>query len=403
MRADPHRSRLRFLEAAAALACLLGLTACLDVFAPVRPPPDLRDIAETAFGADALVWFTPDSAGAGTMVPELSGAHVYFERDMQVSGGQVASQARLVALDRGSGQVAWQGPINTAGNAAVARGVVGAVWGSLMMFDQASGAPVHTYRFGATSLSSNVVSDGSRFYVATHDGHAVAVDPATGQAAWTTRLAQGPTSPGFGVALSGDALAVAVKHFGTGAAAPDSGIVAVLDRATGAVRWRAALQGVADPGIVSPPAIVDGMVVVVTQGHDVRAFDLQTGAPRWQADVSFATLEFASDGLAACEGRVIVPTGDLGLAGLDAATGALRWRRRDIGQGSLHGVQCAHGTALTVGGGVSLFDARTGTLRLAHPRDLAAVPPGFRIRAATRDEAFLYVATSIGYAKVRVP
>lgn len=404
MRAHPRRSPLRPLKAAAALGGLLGLSGCLDVFAPVRPPPDPREIARNAFGREALAWFTPDSAGAGTMVPELSGAHVYFERDMYlVSGGDILSPAQLVALDRGSGQVAWQGPINTAGNAAVARGVVGAVWGSLMMFDQASGAPVHTYRFGTTSLSSNVVSDGSRFYVATHDGHAVAVDPATGEAAWTTRLAQGPVSPGFGVTLSGEVLAVAVKHFGTGPAAPDSGIVAVLDRATGAVRWRAALQGAADPGIVSPPAIVDGVVVVVTQGHDVRAFDLQTGAPRWQADVSFAAQEFASDGLAACEGLVIVPTGELGLAALDAATGALRWRLRDIEEGSLHGVQCAHGTAMTVGNRVTLFDARTGALRVAHPRDPTAADPGFWITAATRDEAFLYVATSIGYAKVRVP
>lgn len=403
MRSHPRLSPLRPLKAAAALVCLPGLSACLDVFAPVRRPPDPRDVAEDAFGKDALVWFTPDSVGGSTMRPELSGAHVYFERAARLEpGGDILSRPQLVAVDHGSGQAAWQGTIITAENAAVARGVVGAVWGSLAMFNQASGAPVHDYRFGTTSLSSNVVSDGERFYVATHDGHAVAVDPATGEAAWTTRLAQGPTAPGFGVALSGDDLAVAVKHFGT-YPAQDSGVVAVLDRATGAVRWRAAMQGAADPGIVEPPVIAGEVVIVVTQGHDVRAFDLRTGAPRWQADVSFAAQEWAGEGLAACEGLVIVPTGDLGLAALDAATGALRWRRPDLQEGSLHGVQCAHGTVMTLGAGLRIFDARTGSPRAAYPRSPATVNSRFWIAAATRDEAFLYVSTTVGYAKVRAP
>lgn len=195
---------------------------------------------------------------------------------------------------------------------------------------------------------------------------------------------------------------MALKYFSM-SAAPDSGIVAVLDRATGAVRWRTALQAGANAGIVVPPVIVGDVVVVVTQGHDVRAFDLRTGAPRWQADVSFAAQEWASDGLAACEGLVIVPTGELGLAALDAATGALRWRRGNLEEGSLRSVQCAHGTVMTLGAGLRIFDARTGEPRAAYPRGPAVADPGFWIAAATRDEAFLYVATTVGYAKVRAP
>jgi glucose dehydrogenase len=70
------------------------------------------------------------------------------------------------------------------------------------------------------------------------------------------------------------------------------------------------MQPGANPGIVEPPVIVGEVVIVVTQVHDVRAFDPRTGAPRWRADVSFAAREWASEGLA-CEGLVIVPTGDL--------------------------------------------------------------------------------------------
>ena len=394
------------LPAALAVA-LAAIGACDD--GPTRPRrvANPRALADTVFGAGAVGWFTPDSVGAWTMRPEPDGPRVYFERDMELTAtGKVAGPARLVAIDRETGALLWHRPFISAHNAAVAGDVVGAVWGSLPMFDRGSGTPALHFTYGSTSLASNVVSDGVRFYVASHDGHALAVDPVTGAAAWDADLAGGPSTVGFGVALSGDALAVALKHFRAAGTQRDSGIVAVVDRASGAVRWRVVLPGsVADPGIVEPPAIVGGLVIVVTQGHDVRAFDLATGALRWQADASFAAGdgEYASNGLAACEGLVIVPTGDLGLAALDTATGAVRWRLPDLRDGSLRGVECSHGTVLTLGSRLRVLDALTGAARAVYPITEPGERSDFRITSATRDDRWLYVGTTHGYARVRAP
>jgi outer membrane protein assembly factor BamB len=399
-----RRPRSRTCIRAGAALCLLALSACFDGSNPFAPRGG--NVGEVAFGASSLAWFTPDSAGGWTMVPLLNGSHVYFERDMQVANGQATAPPEMLALDRATGQEQWHTPMTTAENAVMAGGRLGAVWGSLSIFDPANGARLHTYRFGETSLNANVASDGARFYTATHDGHAVSVNPATGAAVWTTSLAGGEDTPGFGVAVSGEAVAVTLKHFGVSQVDRDTGIVAVLNRATGAVRWRTRIEGAADPGIVEPPVIVGGLVIVVTQGHDVRAFDLQTGALRWSFDASYASgdAEYGSNGIAACDGRVVVPTGNRGIAAVDAATGTLQWRVSNTDGGSLIGVQCSHGSVLALGGGLRVFDAATGARRAVYPR---REPPTtgreFMITGVANDGEFLYVATTYGYAKVRAP
>ncbi|HEX6910765.1 MAG TPA: PQQ-binding-like beta-propeller repeat protein [Longimicrobium sp.] len=396
--------RLSVSRAAAAL-WLLALSACFE--GGDNPfTPGGGNAGTAAFGAEALEWWTPDSIGGWTMVPLLNGPNVYFERDMQVAGGVVTRSAELVALDRADGGEVWSSPIITASNAVVAGGRIGPVWGSLPIFDPATGTRLHTYRFGETSLSGTVASDGARFYATTHDGYAVAVNPATGTAAWETNLAGGANTAGFGVAVAGEAVAVTLKHLAASTADRDSGIVAVLERGTGAVRWRTRVQS-NDPAIVEPPVVVAGMVIVVTQGHDVRAYNLQTGALVWSFDASAApgTGEVASHGLAACEDLVVVPTGGMGLVALTATTGAPRWQLGDIGGGSLLGVQCENGRVLALGGGLRVFNAYTGARLAVYPR--REPPPlngrSFTITGAVSDGEFLYVATSHGYAKVQAP
>jgi len=400
----PSPLRLRHLRTAVALASLLALSGCLgDLFLPgeARTP---RGVVEAAFGKDRVQWFTEDESGGWTMRPALDGSRVYFERDVQVADGAASVPPSLVALDRATGEVLWHSPMTTAENAVLAGGRVGTVWGALSIFDPANGARTGTYLFGQTPLNGNLASDGARFYVTSHAGHVIAVDPATGQPVWHTNLAGGVDTPGFGSAVAGDGVAVVLKHFGT-STHPDTGIVAVVERATGAPRWRTTVQGAADPGLVDPPVVVGDLVIVATQGHDVRAFDLRTGALRWQADVTFATQEYGSNGLAECEGLVVVPTGDLGLAALDAATGALRWKRGDLQEGSLFGVQCSHGTVMTRGSvGLQLFEASTGVRLARYPvRDPGSAGREFWITSVVRDEQFLYVGTTYGFVKVTAP
>lgn len=393
-----HPPRFR---AATAVLGLLALAGCWD--SPFDPDEN-QPVGEAAFGR-ALAWFADDSAGGGSMRPLLNGAHVYFERDLAGMGGTPASPSQLIALDRQSGAEAWASPMTAAHNVAVAGGRVGAVWGSLVIVDPATGARRHQYIVPQTTLNTNVASDGARFYAATHDGRAVAIDPATGATVWATDLSSSGATSGFGVSVAGEVVAVSLKHFGMSAADRDSGFVAVVERATGALRWRRRIEGAADPGVVDAPLIMGDVVVAVTQGHDVRAYDLATGALRWQMDASFASpdTEYGSRGLAGCEEMAIIPTGNLGLMAVDAGTGRLHWRLGNLGEGSLFSVQCSHGTVLTLGAGLRVLDARTGSPRATYPLDEPAGNREFWINSVARDAEYLYVGTTYGYAKVRAP
>jgi outer membrane protein assembly factor BamB len=395
----------------AAWACIRTATAaallagCVEPTAPPDDPRRAVAFAERIFGAGRVRWFTPDSVGAWTMHPLLDGTRVYFERDLPLlASGAVLGKKEIRALDRATGAVLWKAPFVSAENAAVAGSVVGASWGALPMFDRVSGAPAHVYRFSGTSLSSNLVSDGARFYVGSHNGHVVAVDPRTGTADWDRDLAGGPSTVAFGLALSGDALAVTLKHFRERGAPTDSGIVAVLDRATGAPRWRVALGGgTTDEAIVDEPVIASGLVVALTQGHEVHAFELGTGRTRWRRSISFSMVRYGSNGLSACDGMVMAATGDLGVVALDAATGAIRWRQRDLGAGSLSRVDCSHGTVIVRGSTMRVLDARTGALRARYPLREPDGPREFYITSATRDAESLYIGTTYGYARVDAP
>jgi outer membrane protein assembly factor BamB len=268
-----------------AMAALLG--GCLDL--PTVPPDEPDAVGEIAFGAGQVGWWTPDEAGAWTMHPLLDGPRVYFSRDMRFSTtGAVLETGALQALDRETGARIWKGEIIAAQNAALAGGRVAAVWGGLPIFDPVSGAPLEIFRYGSTSLSTNVVSDGERFYVGSHDGHLLAVDPQTAAVDWEHRLAGGPSTRAFGLALEGDDLAVSMKHFGWSELRTDSGIVAVVDRGTGEPRWRVARGAPGfGAGIGEPPMIVGDRVVVRTQKYDVLAFHRESGALAWERNVAF--------------------------------------------------------------------------------------------------------------------
>jgi outer membrane protein assembly factor BamB len=339
------------------------------------------------------------------MRPHLAGSHVYFERDLELGrNDQVVNRAQLVALDRETGALQWAQTMGTANNAAVAGNVVGAVWGSLAMFDRATGAPLPLFRYGATSLSGNVVTDGARFYVTTHNGHVLAVNPATSAAEWDADLAGPGMTVGFGAALHGELLAVTLKHFGSRMAPGDSGIVAVLDRTAGTVRWRASVGDGHDPGITGPPVVAGELLVTRSGGHDVRAWELTSGTPRWRFDARGSGAAYSGSGLAVCEGLVIAPTGDLGIVALDAATGRVRWKAAAADLGSLSSLECSYGTVLALGSRFAVYDARSGTRRARFPiRDPHLSEREFMIAAVARDAEFLYVSTTDGWAKITAP
>lgn len=384
------------------VAVLLG--GCTDATGPYESPQSALALGERIFGAGKVRWFIPDSVGAWTMHPLLDGSQVYFNRVRPISAtGAVLGPAELRALDTATGALVWKGTIVSAQNAAVAGNVVGAVWGSLPIFERATGMPTHLFSYAPTSLSSNVVSDGVRFYVGSHDGNVLAVDPTSGAVVWNQRVAGGPSTVAHYLAVSDGHLAVTLKHFRTAGAASDSSIVAVLDRETGVLRWRTAFAAAPGSDGVQAPVITNGKVIFATHRHAIHAFDLATGAQRWHHNVVFSTLPYGSNGLDVCDGMVIMATGDLGLIALDETSGATRWRLPDLQDGSLARLECSYGTVLVRGSSLRVFDARTGALRARYPvRELGGARE-FYITSATRDQESLYIGSTYGYARVIAP
>jgi hypothetical protein len=107
--------------------------------------------------------------------------------------------------------------------------------------------------------------------------------------------------------------------------------VYALDRATGAVRWKALTGG----RVRSSPAVADGRVFVGSMDGVLYALDLTTGAGVWRFETQGTTLfsgDFGYDrrtiqsSPAVLDGLVVVGTRDGTMYALDAATGRERWR-----------------------------------------------------------------------------
>lgn len=97
------------------------------------------------------------------------------------------------------------------------------------------------------------------------------------------------------------------------------GVLHALELATGNERWASRLEATAGS---ASPVIVDGVIVVGDQGGIVHAFDPATGAERWATKV-----DAAIDGAAAAVGHLVLTATEAGRAyAIDARTGAIVWK-----------------------------------------------------------------------------
>ena len=373
------------------LLLALFLAGCLEP-TNIRSPSSWAD---SAFGVDAVDWVNEEVGGGETMIPALDETRVYF--------GQSGS---LLALDRTTGILRWKAPIIFARNAAITDGAIGAVWGGLPVFDRSNGALKYTYRYpDEMSLSSNIATDGERYFVLTWHGRAVALDAGSGAVLWDTNLAGGPGTSGFGVEVVNGTVVATLRHLRTSPAGADTGIVAALDATTGVIRWRVVIDPKTwnESSVFEPAVHWNGIVVVTTRLHDIIAYDILTGAVRWDFDAAYGDPLMVSRGLAVCDGRIIAATGDLGIVAIDAMTGAVLWKIPDVGAGSLRGLECSHGTVL-VSSIPAVRDVATGDLLSSYPiQEFFGTMPNVWVANATRDSDWLYVSTSRGFARVRAP
>ena len=369
----------------------LGAVGCThEPTGPTTLTPADRAVSDSLFGKDAVLWFVADALGGGTARPAVDPDRVYFGR------GEFALKNEIIARDRATGELRWHQQFPTAKNVVLAGSIVAGARGLLALYDGQTGNGARSYAPpDDDAIESNAATDGARFYVGTYYGQIIAID-ASASEVWRTTLASNTSTEAFGIALAGNRIAATLKYFPLTALLPDSGIVAVLDRQTGAVLWRVGIPiGEFEAAIVDAPVIIGSLVVIVTQSHQVHAYDLSSGHEVWSYDASRGHPESASYGIAGCDGAVIVSDGNRGLLALDAVSGAVNWQLPDLQIGSLSSIDCSYGTVLALSASVlKVFDASHATLLRRVP---AIEHSQIVVTSAGRDANAIYVASDRGF------
>jgi outer membrane protein assembly factor BamB len=152
-------------------------------------------------------------------------------------------------------------------------------------------------------------SDGPNIYAASHDGHVLALDAATGNPRWRTEL-ELPLSAGPGL---GENLVVVGST---------DGALAALSADDGAVRWQRNLNA----EILARPLIAGARVFVRTVDGNVRALDSGSGNDLWNVQREMPRLSLRGNSTPVIAGnRLIVAFDDGKVAALDLQTGDQQW------------------------------------------------------------------------------
>lgn len=314
------------------MAAVVAAAGALSAGAFAAQPSNVPTPGPTA----SVVWQVPgESVGRPTHDDDTA----YF-----LSKGR-----EVVAIRTDTGTVRWRSATGvtstdaifgdtTAGTAVRLAGdtVVAGDW-AVVGFDRRTGVRRWTYEapggdgpglfLGATA--------GDLVYAGSPDGRMYAIEAARGRLLWTTRVVDTPgvRSTVFDPVVDGGLVAATYSTY----TLPGVGGVAVLDAASGRVRWRTefpkpreAWQSTIRAG---GPVWVDDLLVAAATDGNVYAFDAATGVVRW----AFPRLDGPFTGAIAStdiDQRALVRAGRLVIAGsttglvvaYDVDTRRERWR-----------------------------------------------------------------------------
>jgi outer membrane protein assembly factor BamB len=171
-------------------------------------------------------------------------------------------------------------------------------------------------------------------------GRVYAIDAEHGALRWSAALADDDRTTVYAPSSNGILVAAAYTHF----SAPTRGGLAVLDAATGRLRWKRPFPP-PDDGLLSTnwaggPVFMGDVVVASSGDGNVRGFDLETGEIRWTIPKLEGRLVFPIAAehdfrALAVDGDVLISSSSTGVVvGYDAATRQERWRYFASGLGS---------------------------------------------------------------------
>jgi outer membrane protein assembly factor BamB len=281
------------------------------------------------------------------------------------AGGLVfvgAEDGELHAVDARTGQERWSfragGPVRTRPVLGEGALLFQADDGFLYKLDAASGRetwrvrlvekPVERLPFDNPKsrfdrFGSDVAVAGGRLYVGTHDGHVLALDPATGARVWD-------------FATGDSVLAAPAVDSGRVYAASFDKHVYALDAGSGRLLWKRDTLG----AVVSTPAVAGDLVVVGNRCYDLLGLKASTGEVAWKRYVWFSWIESSAT---VRDGVAYVGSSDAASVGaFDVRTGRPLW------QADVHGWAWGHRA------GVMALDRATG--RVVWRYESPAAPKG---------------------------
>lgn len=309
----------------------------------------------------AYLWRAPllDSGNGWTGRPGILNGTVFVETTNTV-----------LALDLATGATRWQTVVKQASVPAAANIVAAgtsvfiAEVGSVVSLDASTGATRWQFVPDAPAYAAQSAVDNHALYVGTRSHKVYALDPNSGQPLWTTDI--GPSWPFLGVVtgltVSGDTVyAAAVKRL-TSAGDSSVGIIAGLDRTTGAILFTyQAPQSVAASGVSSAPVISSRLLLASDLGGAFYAIDRFTLQEIWRVRTQAGFFgPFAQPSIAG--NRVYLGTNDTYVYATDLATGSVLWRTTT--NGSIHESAVCRQRVFANNLGIFKLDAGTGRILL---------------------------------------
>ena len=236
------------------------------------------------------------------------------------------------------------------------------------------------------SLTGPLTSDGTRLFFVTRPGGLQAVEAATGKDLWrlSEQLGVAAAVPGWlGVRAADGGFSALDPETGATRWKAASGVegdlppamngdvavvaghgLAVLELASGRVRWSAETQA------TIPPVLHGDSVLIGQADGTLRAWQLGTGAARWSSRPGLGPL---SPPVVDDEGRLFLGTADRRLVSLDLAKGTKRWNWK-VGTETAFPAAVGGGNVLFATSEAVLYAFRGGNGHLAWRAPLPSRP-----------------------------
>lgn len=301
----------------AGLVGLVVLAGCSPLVLDLKAPPGEADwLTEgdapgrtQAVGVRAeppfeLAWTYNAGAGFGPLSPLVVGDHVIV----------ATRRGEVHLIDRATGK---RRGLHRLGEAIEGTPLlhdrqlfVPLSWGrkALVAYDLANGRVRWAERQG--DVQGGLLLSGETLVVAMFHGPVRGLEPRSGEPRWTYAWPDAMSARHVTPVEAAPGVAVVVD---------DAGLVVALESATGAVRWRRALEA----PVHATPAAAGGLLYVATTAGRLVALDATTGAERWRLQLANAAVRLTAP--AVDGGTVYVGGTDGVLRALEAATGTERW------------------------------------------------------------------------------